>query len=598
MSAIIGTTKQNPVTTANTAVVSEITSLTKMWNACIYVRLSREDGDKAESDSIVNQKALIKDYAATHPDIIIRSERVDDGYSGTDFNRPDFIAMVDDVKAGLIDCIIVKDLSRFGRNWIETGRYIEQIFPFMGVRFIAINDFFDSIAARNTFDSITLPFKNLMNDVQARDTSIKIRSHLDSKREKGQFIGAFAAYGYVKSEENRNKLIIDDFAADVVRDIFRWRIEGMSNQGIANRLNDMGILSPHEYKKEKGMKVSTPFKTKSRAMWSAVAVGRILVNEVYLGVLEQGKRISKSLKVKKRENIQKNEWIRVEGTHEPIVSREDFFLIAELLRNDTRISPVKDSVYLFSGLVKCRDCSQNMVRKLVPAGGKKYAYYVCVTNRQSKVKGTASDAGEATKACSPHNISEKLLEASVLQSIRIHIDCVVQMGEILEFIETMPMKRRDAIKIEGQITAKEKELLKYQVRITKLYEDLQDGIVDNDEFETYKTNFSRRCDEAKRVIELLNEELADIFNNSICKYQWMEYFKRFSNIKSLNRSILVKLVEQIFVGEKNRLEIKFRYQNQFERALSYTRTAENGAGRDAKSALLLANASGVAAYGT
>jgi len=543
----------------NTTSVSEIVASEKIWNACMYVRLSREDGDKVESDSITNQKSLIQDFADNHPDIVVRSTKVDDGYTGTDFNRPNFITMMDEVKTGLVDCIIVKDLSRFGRNWIETGRYIEQIFPFMGVRFIAINDHFDSMAARNAYDSITLPFKNLMNDAQARDTSIKIRSHLDSKRGKGQFIGAFATYGYVKNELDRNKLIADDFAADVVRDIFRWRIEGLSNQGIANRLNDMGILSPHEYKKEKGMKVWTPFKTKSRAKWSAVAVGRILVNEIYLGVLEQGKRTSKSLKVKRREDKHKTEWIRVEGTHEPIIIREDFLLVARLLKSDTRISPLQDSIYLFSGLAKCKDCGQNMVRKLVPAVGKKYAYYVCATNRQSKT-------------CSPHNISEKLLEASVYQSIRRHIDCMVQMAEMLEFIETMPMQKREVKKLESQLAAKENELNKYIMRKTKLYEDLQDEIINNDEFEIYNANFSGQCDEIRLALTLLSKELAEILNNSTNKHQWIEYFKQFGNVKSLTRSMLVKLVEQISVGEKSRLEIRFRYHNLFQKAVSYTHT--------------------------
>ena len=192
------------------------------------------------------------------------------------------------------------------------------------------------------------------------------------KRKKGYFIGAFAVYGYIKDSENHNKLVIDDNAAFVVRDIFRWRIDGMSCQGISNRLNDTGILSPYEYKRELGMQFSTVFKRKSRALWSAVAVSRILKNEVYIGTLEQGKKTSKSYKVRERIEKSKEEWIKVENTHEPIVSVEDFVLVAQLLKHDVRVAPNEETVYLFSGLLKCAECKRNMVRKLVPSGDKKY----------------------------------------------------------------------------------------------------------------------------------------------------------------------------------------------------------------------------------
>jgi DNA invertase Pin-like site-specific DNA recombinase len=228
----------------------------RTWKCALYLRLSKEDsdkegggkadGDKAESDSITNQKALLTEYVKSRPELQICSERVDDGRSGVDFDRPSFNAMMDDIKAGLIDCVIVKDLSRFGRNWVETGKYIEQIFPHIGVRFIAVNDNVDTLFTRSSNDTITIPFKNIINDAYCRDISIKTKSQLEVKRKKGDFIGSFAVYGYVKDIANHNLLVIDEQAAYVVRDIFRWRIDGMSCQGIANRLNDMGVLSPYE----------------------------------------------------------------------------------------------------------------------------------------------------------------------------------------------------------------------------------------------------------------------------------------------------------------------------------------------------------------
>jgi DNA invertase Pin-like site-specific DNA recombinase len=195
---------------------------TIIYNAVDYLRLSKEDGDKAESDSIANQRDLITNFVKSMPEIRLCSERIDDGFSGVDFNRPAFNLMMEDIKAGRINCIIVKDLSRFGRNYIEAGRYIERIFPFLGVRFIAINDGYDSAKEKSTSDDIIIPFKNLVNDAYCRDISVKIRSQLEVKRKNGEFIGSFAVYGYMKSAENKNQLVIDPYAAKIVRDIFAW----------------------------------------------------------------------------------------------------------------------------------------------------------------------------------------------------------------------------------------------------------------------------------------------------------------------------------------------------------------------------------------
>ena len=247
----------------------------KIYHAAIYVRLTKEDGDakdakKAESNSISNQKNLIKDFLKDKEDIVVVSERVDDGYSGSSFERPAFQMMLEDIKKGIVDCVIVKDLSRFGREYIDSGRYIERLFPALGVRFIAINDNYDSLEGKDQSDEIIIPFKNLINDAYCRDISIKIRSHLEVKRKNGEFIGAFAPYGYKKDETDRNSLLVDTYAAGVVKDIFRMKLHGYSQDAIANRLNGMGILSPMEYKNATGSNYRTSFKTNERAVWGSV----------------------------------------------------------------------------------------------------------------------------------------------------------------------------------------------------------------------------------------------------------------------------------------------------------------------------------------
>ena len=235
----------------------------KVYQAAIYLRLSKEDGDVAaggrpESNSISNQKDLIMDYVGKHPKIHVHSVRVDDGYSGVDFNRPNFQQMLDDIRTGSVDCVIVKDLSRFGRNYIEAGRYIEKIFPMMGVRFIAVTDGYDSLNNAGGSEMM-VPFKNLINDAYSRDISIKIRSNLEVKRKRGEYIGAFVSYGYRKSEEDKNRIVVDEYAAGVVKDIFRMKLLGMSQQAIADTLNEKGILPPLAYKNSIGIRLKTSF---------------------------------------------------------------------------------------------------------------------------------------------------------------------------------------------------------------------------------------------------------------------------------------------------------------------------------------------------
>lgn len=221
------------------------------YHAAAYVRLSKEDlnsvsGLKAESNSISNQKQLILDYLKDKTDIKLVSIREDDGYTGTDYDRPDFQRMMDDIRAGVVNCVIVKDLSRFGREYINAGKYIDRLFPYYGVRLIAINDGVDTIT-RSSADDFNIMVKNLMNDNYCRDISIKIRSQLQVKRKNGEFIGAFAPYGYEKSPEDKNKLVVDVYAAEVVRDIFGWKLSGINQDAIARRLNEQSILSPLEW---------------------------------------------------------------------------------------------------------------------------------------------------------------------------------------------------------------------------------------------------------------------------------------------------------------------------------------------------------------
>ena len=232
------------------------------YKAIMYLRLSNDDGDKnIESNSIKNQRQLILEYLKKYPEIKLVGEKVDDGYTGVNFNRPGFQEMMEEIRSGKCNCVIVKDLSRFARNFIESGKYLQQLFPFLGVRFIAINDNYDSCSSDFQTDNLYIPLKNLINDTYSRDISVKMRSYYDFRMSKGILVCAFPVYGYLKDEE-RKHLIVDEYAAGIVQIIFDCKLNGMSNQGIADRLNRQQVLCPAEYKKSMGMKYKTGFSRK------------------------------------------------------------------------------------------------------------------------------------------------------------------------------------------------------------------------------------------------------------------------------------------------------------------------------------------------
>ena len=312
------------------------------FQAAAYLRLSYTENRENESDSIANQKKLIEDYVKGRPDIELVSEKVDDGYSGILFDRPAFQEMMQDITEGRVNCVIVKDLSRLGREYIETGRYLRRIFPAYGVRFIAINDNIDT-AHEHAGDDLSISMKNIINDAYCHDISVKTRSALAVKRRNGDYVGACPVYGYRKSEENRNRLVVDEYAARVVRDIFRARIDGRSAKKIADELNALGVLSPLAYKVNRGLPHPTGgFADRKDAKWSATTVIRILQDEIYTGTLVQGRRGTVNHKIKDVVKRPAEEWVRVENAHDPIIRKADFDLVQSIMKLDTRTTSYGD----------------------------------------------------------------------------------------------------------------------------------------------------------------------------------------------------------------------------------------------------------------
>lgn len=534
--------------------------ISKIWRATLYLRLSREDGDKEESNSIAGQRNLLRDFLKQHPDIQEYAVQVDDGWSGSTFERPSFKKMMEDVKAGKTDCIVVKDLSRFGRNYLDAGEYIEKIFPFMGVRFIAVNDNYDSDRGKNASDDLIVPFKNLINEAYCRDISVKIRSQLEIKRKNGQFLGSFAAYGYLKDPQDKNRLVVDEYAAGVVRQIFAWKIEGVSPQDIAGRLNEEGILSPLEYKRSLGMKCSTPLQTNVKASWLAASVIRLLKNPLYIGTMTQGRHTTPSYKIHKRVEKEKSEWSVIERNHEPIVSRSDFETVQRVLALDTRRSPEETEISLFSGMVFCGDCGASMIRKPVSSNGRKYHYYICSAYKQDK-------------SCSSHRIRSDALEEAVFPILQKHISAVVDLDYMLSVSDTAPLRTAEAVKVQQQLDEKIAEYEKLQKLLMSLYENLTDGIIDKAEYMRLKQSFSQRATETEKQMDALRERISSISTHA-ADTSWIENFKQYQHITELDRSVVVKLIDRIIVYEDNTIEVLPRWQDEYAWQMDIMRQAQ------------------------
>lgn len=529
------------------------------YHTAIYLRLSRDDEDmdgstKRESDSISSQRELARSFVREQPDMELFDIYIDDGYSGANFDRPDFKRMMEDIEKGKVNCVVVKDLSRFGRDYIEAGRLIQKTFPAFSVRFIAITDRYDSLTADQSTTSLVIPVKNFVNDFYCQDISEKIKSHQRVKREKGQFIGAFAVYGYQKDREDKNKLVPDGYAAKIVKNIFAWKLDGMSNLAIANRLNENGIFSPLEYKKSHGENYATGFPAGIVSKWSAVAVKRILTNEIYTGTMVQGKREKVNYKVGKILEKPESEWLKVEGTHEAIISKEDYQIVQRLLKVDTRAGKGKEKAHMFSGFLFCGDCKEPMIQRLNRYKGTEKISYICSTRNRSE-------------GCSRHSISEMDLKRVVFQIIRLQTALLMDVNRQLQYLQTKEMHLEDEVGFENEITRLKNEQEKYLELRAGLYEDLKTGIITPEDFKNFSVIYEKRYRETEQALAKQEEMVKKLFYNGVQSSVRLKRLKESMQITASDRDVLLVFVERIEVYEEKRVVIQFRYQEEIEKLL-------------------------------
>lgn len=536
----------------------------KIYCAMAYYRLSKNDRAIGESDSISNQRKLIQNYAATHDDITLVGEAYDDGYTGTNYNRPGFCAVMEAIESGKANCVIVKDLSRLGREYIETGKYLEMIFPDKGVRFIAINDDVDS-DHRSQGDDILIPVKNIMNESQCRELSKKLRAQFRLQRSQGEFLGAFASYGYCKCSDDRHKLVVDEYAAEIVRTIFALKMQGYSQQAIADSLNHMDILAPSEYKKQRGLRYQSGFKSAQKTQWTAMTVRKILTNSVYIGELVQGKRGTPNYKVKKMRERKPEDWVVVKHNHEPIVDELMFAVVQKMMQRDTRTSPDQKTVQVFGGLLFCPDCKRAMCRRVVARGKKKFYYYVCSTNKHGK-------------GCSSHSIPEEKLELVVLHAIQGQIQSVAEMETLLQQISSGDLQTIKLKRLDIQITQKEQEMNRYEAFRMKLYESMTEGLVDREEYQKMRHRYSQQIKTAEQALRELEQQRKQMEEESGPDRTWIKQVMQYRNIAALNRQVVVTLIDKIYVYTGREVHIDFNFRDEMAEIYGLLDAAKKEAG--------------------
>lgn len=516
------------------------------FNVAGYIRLSREDGDKAESDSIGNQKKLITDYLEDREDFVLYDLYTDDGLTGTNFNRPSFCRMIADIEAGKVNCVVVKDLSRFGRDYIDTGKYLERYFPDHGVRFISITDHIDSM--KQAYDML-LPIKNIFNEQYARDISKKVHASLKTKQRAGEFIGAFASYGYRKSSIDKNKLVIDEYAAGVVRKIFGLYLEGHGKIRIAAMLNEAGIVCPSEYKKINGDQYRNSNRLDGTSYWTYSTIHRILQNEMYIGNMVQNRKSQKMRGKSKAQN--REDWIVVKGTHEAIIDDETWNKAQDLLKRRTRNLDLDSSKSIFAGFLKCGDCGRALTKKTGnPQQSGSNVHYYCGTYVRS-----------GRQFCTPHTIPHQVLEKIILDDLQTILQSIDDIREIIE-----PNRAADGGK--KQINENERRRLRTElekVRSLKkaVYEDYRGELISKDEFCAYRQDYLKKEELLQKQLESFerrqDEAAPDLFDTP-----WVKHLLAQKTIEKLDRDIVVEMIQEITVYENQKIKITYNFSNDLE----------------------------------
>ena len=522
-----------------------------VYRAGIYARLSLED---TKEDTLGNQIYLLKSHVDAQLDMQIVEVYSDNGFSGTNFNRPAFTKMMEDAKSGRINCIVVKDLSRLGRNFIETGNLIENILPFLNIRLVAVTDGFDTMDGVLGLNPTVATIKNLVNDIYAKDISRKIISSFRTKQKNGEYIGLVAPYGYLKSKDNKNKFVVDEETAPVVRKIFELYADGKGLDPIARFLDEEGIDCPRKYRHRIGVTKSGRYQN---SRWGRSAVKTILTNRAYIGDMVQGKVKQELCNNVSKQYVDEEDWIAVEGTHEAVVDRELFFQVQEMLeekcriqaekRANSKIRHHKEENYL-KGYLRCGCCGKSFNLAQNMQYGKITRQYYCSGYQTLRLAFCANK----------DRIAKDELEKVVMESIQA---CILQFADEGIFRQKKPAIVQDTDKI--QIEKIDRELAGLAGKLADLYQDTVEQVLDDADYLLMRTKFLKRKADLERDRETLIQEQQTRKRGTVVPAK----LKTYRSARKLNREMVECFVEGIRIYENRRIEIKLRCLDEIRKRL-------------------------------
>lgn len=533
-SSVICQEKINDIFPYETSYIEEI------FYVAMYLRLSREDEDKGfESQSIEHQRDFLLDYISKHENWILVDIYKDDGFTGTDFNRPDFQRMIRDIEKDRVNLVITKDLSRLGRDYIDTGHYVEKYFPTNRVRYIAVNDGIDTFKKENSNNEMT-GFKSIINDMYARDISKKVRTAKRTQAMKGQFVGSFAAYGYKKSENSHLKIEVDKEVAPAVEYIFDSYLSGKGLSHIARQLNEKGIDIPSVYKRK-----TTKYHNKAKTtLWGHSTVRKILTNEIYTGTLIQHKGEMVSYKVHKYRGLPEQEHIVIEKSHEAIIPKEKFDLVQQLLKSKSIGSRKKQKDHLLSGLLYCPRC------------GKKYNFQIQNGLKDDMVAICSTYNRFGKEHCSRVAIRESMLDKLIIDDLR---QIKINRQELISQIDLSKQNEKNKV-IEKQIESNKirvDELLNF---IKNAYTDKVSGLLTTEEYIRYVEDFRKEKEECNKKISLLEKELVGLEEKNNDE-EVLKLIHQILEFDIINKQMIYQLIHKIEIVDKEHIHISYKFSN-------------------------------------
>lgn len=520
-------------------------SRTKKYVAGLYCRLSKDDGNSVESMSIWSQKVMLKQFAESNS-IAIYDYYVDDGYSGTNFERPSFKKMITDIENGKINCVITKDLSRLGRNYLQSGAYIEMYFPQKNIRYIAITDGIDTL---NSNQNDIMPFKNILNEMYAKDTSKKVKSAIQSRMREGTYIGSKAPFGYLKDPDNKRRLIIDEKTKPIIELIYKLCLEGKGTQLISQELMKRKIPRPSAFV-ENAEKLYG-LTEENKYQWSHRMVLNVLRDPVYCGNMARNKRPTLSFKNSKRMYIPKSDYIYAKDTHEGIVSEEIWEQVQTMI--DKRKCNNKKGLYydnIFQGLVRCPKCGYALTPKTDYRLKKKelidFVHFSCSTYKKYGVN-----------ACSSHRIGARDLYNIVLEDIQYHGNMALSAKEdfVEKIIEKIEVEKIDEGKeLSNKLELKKNQLAELDRSYEQLYEDRLEGNITERNFNLMNVSISKKQDKLIEEIKVLEGDIEVSFETEDNYKKFMNNISKYAKIKSINRYILNQIIDKIYVYDKEEID--------------------------------------------